>query len=155
MKKSIPIIALLVCFYVVACNKIPANETSAAPKCEPELLSQQHKSIFVDDLMPQATTEGPVAVFKFTQSINSYANTSCKSKPNECKTLLEVQNITDYHIRISYTIHYSMGNNSWSADGFADIAPDSSFQAGQISTNCGWISSGLLQVVKKSVVYKN
>lgn len=155
MKKITPIIALLVCAYVVACNKIPATDPDNTPKCEPELLSQQHKSIFVDDLMPQATTEGPVAVFKFTQSIKSYSNTACKTKPNECQTILEVQNITDYHIRISYTIHYAMGNNVWSADGFADIPPDSSYLAGPISTNCGWISSGALQVVKKSVVYKN
>ena len=138
-----------------SCAKERVDSNSPMSKCTPENLPNQYKTIFINDLLPGATSNSPVAVFKFDQSLKSYSNTSCKSKSNECETHLKIQNISGYDIRVSYSINYAHGTNAWSVDGFADIMEDSTFDGGLLNCNCSWISVGSMEVLKKNVTYKN
>jgi hypothetical protein len=149
--------AIGVCIIFSACTKIDNGSVSDTqePKCKPSELPNQLRAVFVDDLMPNATDVTPVAVFRFTQGIKTYANTNCKTKPNECQTDLLIQNISGLEIGISYTINYELGNNKWSSDGYAKIPPDSTFNAGVVTLNCGWVSSGTMQIIKRGITYKN
>lgn len=151
------LIVIGISFVFVTCTKIdnsPVKDTQE-PNCKPSELPNQLRAVFVDDLMPNATDITPVAVFRFTQGIKTYANTSCKTKPNECQTNLLIQNISGLEIGISYTIYYELGNNKWSSDGYAKILPDSTFNAGIVTLNCGWVSSGTMQIIKRGITYKN
>ncbi|OYU95673.1 MAG: hypothetical protein CFE21_11070 [Bacteroidetes bacterium B1(2017)] len=137
------------------CTKAPIGTETVTPKCVPDKLPSQYKAVFIDDVLPNASSQSPVAVFKFNQTLNTYANTSCKTKPNECETRLYIQNISGYNMRMSYSINYLQGSNAWTADGFADIPTDSVYDAGVVNCNCGWVSSGSMIVMKKGVTYKN
>ena len=112
---------LVFCVLLAGCDNSPNIIEDPAPQCTPASLPTQLKAVFVDDLLPNASSITPVAVFRFNQSIKSYSNTSCKTKANECQTKLLIQNISGYTMGISYTINYSQGNNFWTSDGYANI----------------------------------
>ncbi|MFY8020775.1 MAG: hypothetical protein ACOVP1_06235 [Bacteroidia bacterium] len=141
---------------MIACEKNleDSASTNNIVKCTPNALPDQYKAVFVSDQIPNQVEPNPIAIFQFTQGMKTYSNTNCKNLPNACSTSLRIQNISGRKMRIAYTIEYLQGNNYWSSDGFANIAKDSIFNAGVVSTNCGWITSEGLKVVKKSVVFE-
>lgn len=129
-----------------------ASGNTSSTKCTPNNLPDQYKAVFVSDQFPNQVEPSPIAIFQFTQGMKTYSNTSCKNLPNTCATSLKIQNISGKRMKIAFTIEYLQGNNYWSSDGYADIPKDSSFNSGLVSTNCGWITTEGLKVIKKSVI---
>lgn len=123
-------------------------------KCIPNDLPNQFKAIFMSELIPNNAEPSPIAIFQFAQGMKTYTNTTCKNLPNTCSTSLKIQNISGKRMRLAFTIEYLQGNNYWTSDGFADIPKDSCFNSGVVSTNCGWITTEGLKVLKKSVSFE-
>lgn len=124
---------------------------SNTTKCNPNNLPNQFRSIFLSDPIPNSTEEQALAVFHFSQTMKSYANTPCKALPNECGTTLRVQNVSGKKMKLAYSVIYSQGNNNWQSDGFVELLPDSSCNVGTITSNCGWITTEGLRVLKRSL----
>lgn len=160
MKITLQIIRKLSLLVIIlsnlSCEKTIEDSSSnqSTVKCTPNNLPDQYKAVFVSDQVPNQVEPNPIAIFQFSQGMKTYSNTNCKNLPNTCSTSLRIQNISGRKMRIAYTIEYLQGNNYWTSDGFADIQKDSTFNAGVVSTNCGWITAEGLKVVKKSVVFE-
>ena len=139
-----------------SCKKSLDNTSvnTSQTKCTPNSLPDQFKAVFVSEQIPNQVEPSPVAIFQFSQGMKTYSNTNCKNLPNTCSTSLKIQNISGRRMKIAYTIEYLQGNNFWTSDGYADILKDSSFNTGVVSTNCGWITTEGLKVIKKSAIFE-
>ncbi len=130
------------------------SSNTSQTKCIPNNLPDQFKAVFVSEQIPNQVEPSPIAIFQFSQGMKTYSNTNCKNLPNTCSTSLKIQNISGRRMKIAYTIEYLQGNNFWTSDGYADILKDSSFNTGIVSTNCGWITTDGLKVIKKSAIFE-
>lgn len=94
-----------------------------------------------------------VANFKFVQASNTYkGTTSCPFM--DCSTVLIIQNVTPKTITLDFNVIFQLNLAQWNYQGVATVAPNSTAEIGQVSSNCGSIALGSFVIQSASITYR-
>lgn len=151
MQMSFAFIGLL---SLASCLKETTEPVTLSKKCTPTPLPSLMKSINLNDPNTAAGNQTVVAVFKFSQDLETYQDTNCKTMKPNCSVKLCIQNTTAKKMLFDYTVTYVAGGNVWQFQNYSIIEPNKMEDLGVIAKNCGWISGGNITVNTNNIIYQ-
>jgi len=151
MQMSFAFIGLLT---MASCLKETTEPVTLSKKCTPTPLPSLMKSINLNDPNTAAGNQTVVAVFKFSQDLETYQDTNCKTMKPNCSVKLCIKNTTDKKMLFDYTVTYVAGANVWQFQNYSIIEPNKMEDLGVIAQNCGWISGGNITVSTNNIIYQ-
>jgi hypothetical protein len=105
MKKYLMLMPLFILFSMASCIK--SDSDVVGPSCKPNLLPEQIRSVSVIDPKNTATNSPTIALFKFSQLLQSYQGTQCENRIPNCTVNLMVKNTTSKKIQFDYIGDFS------------------------------------------------
>ncbi|MBJ7429029.1 MAG: hypothetical protein JHD28_08745 [Bacteroidia bacterium] len=147
-------LALMSLLLMASCVKETTEPVTLSKKCTPTPLPSLIKSINLSDPNTAAGGQPVVAVFKFSQDLETYQDTNCKAMKPNCSVKLCIQNATAKKMFFDYTVTYVAGGNVWQFQNYSIIEPNKLEDLGVISKNCGWISGGNITITTSNIIYK-
>jgi hypothetical protein len=151
MKKYLTLMPLFILFLMASCVK--SESDVVGPSCKPNLLPEQIRSVSIVDPKNTATNSPTIALFRFSQLLQSYQGTQCENRIPNCTVNLIVKNTTSKKIQFDYTVNYVCGINTWEYQGYSIIEPNGVDSVGNISRNCGWITAGTVVISTGNIYY--
>lgn len=146
--------ALISLLFMASCVKDTVEPVNLSTKCTPTPLPSLMKSINLSDPNTSAGNQPVVAVFKFSQELETYLDTNCKAMKPNCSVNLSIQNATAKKLLFDYTITYVAGGNTWQYQSYSIIEPNKLLDMGVVAKNCGWISGGNITVTTNNITYQ-
>ena len=143
---------LFVLFLMASCVK--SDSDVVGPNCTPTLLPEQIRTVNVIDPKNTAVKNPTIAVFRFSQLLQSYQETQCKNRMPNCNVSLMVKNTSSKKLQFDYTVHYMNGGNTWEYEGYSVIEANDTDNIGIISRNCSWITTGTLVITTGNISYQ-
>lgn len=148
------ILAFVSLLFMASCVKETTEPVNLSNRCTPTPLPSLMKSINLNDPNTSAGNQPVVAVFKFSQELETYLDTNCKAMKPNCSVKLCIQNATAKKLFFDYTITYVAGGNTWQFQNYSIIEPNKLEDIGAIAKNCGWISGGNITVTTNNITYQ-
>lgn len=147
-------LALMSLLLMASCVKETTEPVNLSAKCTPTSLPSLMKSVNLNDPNTAAGGQPVVAVFKFSQDLETYQDTNCKTMKPNCSVKLTIKNATAKKMFFDYTVTYVSGGNVWQFQNYSIIEPNKLEDLGVIAKNCGWISGGNITITTNNIIYK-